>query len=278
MPRDTFHIGARYQPVLRRVGLDAELIFSHPEIRPWRTLADRENCTLDATLDDGSPIRLHVKRYPPVRRAISPAEVEVAGFNLLESARIPTAPLAGWGKLADGRSFVLTEDLARYRDSEKLVASGTPFDRILAPTADLAAKLHRAGLHHRDLYLCHFFVKLAPSDDDRALREHGGESGDAARFFPVDVKLIDVARVRRLPALFTRQRWIVKDLAQFWYSTLKLPITDEQRHAWLTQYAIATDVKRIDALRRAIERKVARIARHDDRLKRVQPGRNISIP
>jgi len=31
-------------------------------------------------------------------------------------------PLVGWGKLVDGRSFVITEDLCGYRDAEKMVA------------------------------------------------------------------------------------------------------------------------------------------------------------
>jgi heptose I phosphotransferase len=256
---DIFHIASRYQPLMRRVGLDAELMFSHPQVKVWRALADRENCTLDASLDDGSPIRLHVKRYQPVRGARTPAEEELAGFRLLEEAGIPAAVPAGWGKLADGRSFLLTEDLAGYRDAEKLVESGFPFEKLLAPTADLAGRLHRAGLHHRDLYLCHFFAR----PDEHA----------------IDVKLIDVARVRRLPALFTRQRWIVKDLAQFWYSTLALPVTDLQRDVWLARYSSAGDKsENISTLRRQIQRKVARIARHDQRLRRVQPGRNVSIP
>src|SRR5438067_630189 len=99
------HVAAQYQPIFRRVGLDEESIFTHQQIRPWRVLDDRENCTLDTTRDDGSAIRLHVKRYAPTRRQSTPAEDEVAGLRLLESAQIPTAPLVGWGKLSDGRSF-----------------------------------------------------------------------------------------------------------------------------------------------------------------------------
>ena len=45
------------------------------------------------------------------------------------------------------------------------------------------------------------------------------------------MRLIDTARVRPLPVLFTRKRWIAKDLAQFWYSTLGLAVSDEQRQA-----------------------------------------------
>ena len=52
-----------------------------------------------------------------------------------------------------------------------------------------------------------------------------------------DLRLIDAARVRRLPGFFTRGRWIVKDLAQFWYITLKLPITEKCiARLWLLRY------------------------------------------
>ena len=244
MSRNVFHVSPQYQPLMRVVGLDAETIFSHPQIVVWRKLADRENCTLDAEFD-GRRVRLHVKRYT----STAPAQDEVKGIELLQSAGIPTVPLVGWGTTAGGRSFVMTEDLQGYAAADKALAAGLPFASILEPTADLAAKLHRAGLHHRDLYLCHFFVRAEQ---------------------PEDVRLIDPARVAKLSGLF-RNRWIVKDLAQFWYSTLALPITDEQREQWLARY-------RGERMKPAILRKVQSIARHDQKLRRAEPTRNISMP
>jgi len=138
------------------------------------------------------------------------------------------------------------------------IESGTPFEKLLEPTADLAGKLHRSGLHHRDLYLCHFFAKVDGNN--------------------IDVRLIDTARVKRLPGMFTRQRWIVKDLAQFFYSTQSLGVTDDQRTRWLNRYAQQRGLPSVDRLRRSIERKVRAIARHDAKLKAAQPTRNISIP
>lgn len=253
-----------WQPVLRELGLDAEAVFTHPEIRAWRDLPDRQNCTLDATLADGRRVRLHVKRYAPCSRSFTPAQQETAGHQLLLSNDIPTATLVGWGVLEDRRSFVIFDDLAGHVPADKLIARGTAFDLLLRPTADLAARLHDAGLHHRDLYLCHFLVRpesLAAGDED----------GNC-------VRLIDAARVRPLPGFFTRSRWIVKDLAQFWYSTLSLPITPQQRIAWLDRYAERRKLPEVAALRARIARKVQRIARHDARLRRAQPTRNISIP
>jgi hypothetical protein len=251
------HAGGGYQPLLRQIGLDAEAVFDHPSIACWRKLPDRENCTLDADLPDGRHVRWHVKRYVAARGDRTPADGDVAGHRLLESASIPTAPLVAHGNLQDGRSFVIFDDLAGYTPADKLIERGAPFDMMIEPAADLAAKLHAAGLHHRDLYLCHFMAKM-----------------DGAA---VDLKLIDTTRVRRLPRWFCR-RWLVKDLAQFWYSTLNLPITDAQRSAWLEKYASAGQLSDTASLRRAIERKARSIARHDRRLHRDRPERDVSIP
>ena len=255
-----FQIAPQYQPLMRVVGLDADAVFTHEKIVAWRKLPDRENCTLDAELD-GKPLRLHIKRYLTSARA---AEDEVKAINLLRDAGIATVPLVGWGRTDEGqggRSFVITEDLAGYRDSEKALRDGLPFDLLLQPSANLAAQLHEAGLHHRDLYLCHFFVRAS------------GDPGSS-----VDLRLIDAARVAKTTPL-TRWRWIIKDLAQFWYSTTQIPsITDAQREAWLNTYAQRREICWPTRLRRAVESKSRSIARHDAKLKQSQPTRNISIP
>jgi lipopolysaccharide kinase (Kdo/WaaP) family protein len=247
--RNTFHVTPAHQPLVREIGLDADAIFDRDDIKPWRTLPDRENCILDA-----AGTRLHIKRFKTLA-----AKDEVHGIELLQRADIPTVSLVGWGSLADGRSFVVTLDLVGYRDAEKLVQAGiTAFAELLEPTADLAAELHSAGLHHRDLYLCHFFAKLRDGK-------------------PPALALIDAARVKPLPRWFGR-RWIMKDLAQFWYSTTTLAVTDEQREVWLERYAARRGLTSTASLRRAVVRKSQWIARHDLSLRAKQPTRNISLP
>lgn len=258
---DQFHVAAGFQPLVRMIGLDAEAVFEHPDVKPWRSIADRQNCTLDADVD-GRRVRWHVKRYTAVRTpGPTPAEGEVRGVRLLQDAGIPTVPLVAWGVLADRRSFVIVDDLAGYMPGDKLLeAGGATFGELLEPTADLAARLHASGLHHRDLYLCHFFIPRAAGPD-------------------TPMRLIDCARVKRLPRFLTRYRWVVKDLAQFWYSTLKHPeVTDDQRLAWLRRYAEKAGGADAGRLRRSVARKVAWIGRHDAKLNRAQPNRNISIP
>lgn len=256
------NVAARYQPIFAAMGLTAQTLFTDPRIVVWRSIIERENCTLDVAMADGETVRMHVKRFQPARGRATPAEEESRGIRALEIEQIPTAPLVAFGTLADGRSVVVTEDLAGFRAGDKWIATSADFERVLAPTADLAARLHERGLHHRDLYLCHFFVK---------------DAADATANAP-ELRLIDAARVARLPGIFTRRRWIVKDLAQFWYSTTALPITDDQRMRWLARYGEQRRLRSIAGLRRSIQRKAAWIARHDRKLTSAQPTRNVSIP
>jgi hypothetical protein len=253
-PTSEFHVLPEFQPAFRELGLDAATLFNHPAIRVWRKLPDRENATLDVE-GNGQRVRLHVKRYPPARGAPM-GDIEVAGHRALIGANIPTARLVAWGTNLDRSSFTIFEDLAGYLPADKLIESGVAFSQLLGPTANLAAKLHAANLHHRDLYLCHFFAKSADGQ--------------------VDLKLIDVARVARLGRWF-RYRWIKKDLAQFWYSTMALGVTDIERDEWLTRYAEQSPWQFMQ-LKPSVRRKARWIERHDVALREAQPSRNISIP
>ena len=250
-------IAEPYREILRQLGTAPETIFTDPAVKPWRNLEDRQNCTWDV-LVAGRSVRLHVKRFGAMGgRSLAQSEAE--GYRVLHERGIPTAAVAAWGRLDDGRSFIATEDLAGFEPADKLVEGGVDFDRLLIPTADLAARLHNSGLHHRDLYLCHFLAR--------------GKENE-----PVELRLIDAARVRALPRLLARRRWIVKDLAQFWYSTTQLPVTDSQRDTWLARYAQQTNISAAERLHRSIMRKANSIAAHDRRLRVRRPGRNISIP
>jgi hypothetical protein len=258
MPLKEFlKVDVRYETVIQAAQLTAEGVFRDKRIQIWRKLYDRENGTMDVALPDGDSIRIHIKRYAATNSLTSPMQLEMRGYHALLLEEIPTAPLVAFGKLADRRSFVIFANLDGHTPADKLIESGVSFEKILNPTADLAAKLHNHRLHHRDLYLCHFMVKIENDE--------------------VHVRLIDTARVARLANPFTRKRWIVKDLAQFWFSMTKLPITDQQRDRWLARYAEQRQLSPQN-FRHAIDRKVFSIARHDQKLNGKQPNRNISIP
>jgi hypothetical protein len=183
--------------------------FEDERVRVWRDLPERQNATLELA---GQP-RLHVKRHKQDGSAVAD---ELRGIRLLGEADIPTVEV-----VAHGPRLLVLRDLTGLRPADRL-----PFDRILRPTAELAAKVHAAGLHHRDFHPCHFFL------------DEGGER----------CHLIDAGRVRRLPPL-TRRRWVIKDLAQFVNG-----LDDRERgKVWLDAYGPCP--------RSAVFRKATRIAK-----------------
>lgn len=249
----TFRVVPGHQAVFRELAIDSERVFGHPRIQPWRTLPDRENCTLVADLAGGRHIFWHIKRYAAVPGK-TPVEKEVAGITLLENAGIATVSVVGYGKLEDSRSFLILENLDGYTAGDRWIEQGRTINPFIDAVADLAARLHRAGLHHRDLYFCHFMLR---SD-------------------PLDVRLIDAARVQRLGRGPSRLRWIVKDLAQLWYS---LP-ADSPRQQIMDRYlrAMGWTGVRGKIVQAWVHAKARAIGRHDMRLRRKQPKRNISLP
>jgi hypothetical protein len=247
-----FYVDAEYAALFREIGLNEETVFTDPRIQVWRSLPDRENAKLD--YQGSRSVRLHIKRYPEPYGFMARHEME--GFALLKKAGIPAAPIISHGSRPDRSSFIILEDLAGYTPADKLLEKGFDFERLLTTTADLAALLHNNRLHHRDLYLCHFMVK--PEADI------------------VDAKLIDMARVDRLTSVLKRRHWIIKDLAQFWYSTLNLPVSDEQRERWLKRYCQQRKIK-FDRFVGPVRAKAAKIGVHDAKLRKKQPGRNVSI-
>jgi hypothetical protein len=245
-----YHVEAHSTDLLKRAGLtDAMSVFDHPKIQPWRSIRERENCVLD--LEDGT--RLHIKRNQPNHRGV---DDEVAGIRALQKAHIETVPLCGYGRLHDGRGFVITENLDDFEDCEKLLKTGTPFESLLIPTAMVAGRLHAAKLHHRDLYVGHFFANL---DTD-----------------PIAIRLIDAARVKPLPRFFQR-RWLVKDVAQFVFSLQKLGIDAQTINRWIVEYAKHADHPVTDLFKRGVYSKASWIARHDAKLRRDNPTRNVMI-
>lgn len=247
-------VSPRYQPMLRELGIDVQSAFEHPDIKPWRTLADRENCVLDAILADGRRVRWHVKRYAAVAGR-TPAEKEAEGIRLLTGHGIPTVEMVAYGKLADGHSVLILGDLAGYVAGDKWLEEGVPVADFVDAVAILTANLHQAGLRHRDLYFCHFMLRNAPRD----------------------VRLIDAARVAKLPRGPTRFRWIVKDLSQLWYSLSQVRV---ERQKILDKYMqqMKWGRARQMVVGWLVRVKSRSIARHDIRLRRKQPQRNISIP
>lgn len=110
----------------------------------------------------------------------------------------------------------------------------------LIKLARLVRRLHTAGLHHQDLYLCHLL--LTP---DR----------------PEEISVIDLGRVRRHRSL--PRRWIVKDLSQLHYSSPHATRADRLR--FLQEYLGRPLTHADRSLMEAINQKAEQIRRHTQR-------------
>ena len=161
---------------------------------------------------------------------------------------IPTMLPVALGESASG-SFVLTEALeSRQRVDHWLEQNATAGGetvverrQLIAAIAQLARRLHHAGLHHQDFYLCHFLMAADGPVDD--------------------LRVIDLGRVDRHGSLGTR--WVVKDLAQLHYSAGRLSRSDRVR---FLQHYLGRRLSRADrGLIRRIEGKRHAIRRHSER-------------
>ncbi|HUQ70642.1 MAG TPA: lipopolysaccharide kinase InaA family protein, partial [Planctomycetaceae bacterium] len=109
---------------------------------------------------------------------------------------------------------------------------------VVTDVADIARRMHDAGLHHQDFYLGH----LMRPDDDRGR-----------------IHVIDLGRAQT-HVRWTARRWIVKDLAQLNYSAKTATATERLRflRAYLGRSLSDAD----KSLVASILRKTERIARH----------------
>ncbi|MES2580048.1 MAG: lipopolysaccharide core heptose(I) kinase RfaP [Pseudomonadota bacterium] len=102
------------------------------------------------------------------KKPILGAMTEVNAIQKLNAIGIPTTPLVAYGQHgcnpATMQSFVMTEDLGDIVTIEDICADWSSYSdgfkqALMQAIAELANKLHGAGLCHRDFYLCHFVLK-----------------------------------------------------------------------------------------------------------------------
>lgn len=215
----------------------------------------------------GEPRTFYLKRYlrPPLsqqlRRIVSAGlRQSTAGREwqttlALAEAGIPVSEPVAFGQETragfERRSFIVLE-AAPGRSLEgwlpvewKRRAFGADFRRrrelVLALARQVAA-FHAAGFVHRDLYASHIFIQDA--------------AGGAPRFTFIDLQRVFRPRWRR-------RRWIVKDLAQLYYSTAAFASRADRLRFWREYLRSGPKCDRAEDLPKRIERKAAWIGRHD---------------
>ena len=219
-----------------------------------------------AKLHDGVGWGEILKSLLQLKWPILGASHEYAACCHLADAGVWVPTVAAYGRRgwnpATQRSFVLCEALERCASLEDMVRGWGPSPpplalrrQLLRQVALLTRNLHRAGVNHRDYYLCHLFV------DTRRLAQ--GE---------VALAVIDLHRAgvrRRVP-----RRWLLRDLAALLYSAnaallengAGLSRTDLFR--FVRDYAgagSAAVIRSDKRLWRAVERRAVRLQRRGHR-------------
>ncbi|MCL2523448.1 MAG: lipopolysaccharide core heptose(I) kinase RfaP [Betaproteobacteria bacterium] len=130
----------------------------------------------------------------------------------------------GWNP-ARQHSFVVSEELAPTlsladfcRDWPQQPPPLALKRALIARVADMAGRMHRAGINHRDFYICHFLLHLDPAPTAADFR----------------LSLIDLHRAQCRPA--TPRRWRNKDLASLYFSVLEIGLTQRDFLRFLRAY------------------------------------------
>ncbi len=116
---------------------------------------------------------------------------------------------------------------------------------VIKELAGIVGKMHASGLHHQDLYLCHFLC--------------GSEK------YGIPLTLVDLQRAWRYKKL--PRRWRVKDLAQLYFSSEEFATKEDVDLFWTTyerSFGSIPGTTR-ESLIRAILRKSKRIKRHTEK-------------
>ncbi len=183
------------------------------------------------------------KNMLSLKKPVLGAMTEVNAIRKLADIGIPTTPLVAYGvkggNPATQQSFLMTEDLGDIISLEDLCADWgrNPPDaeikqRLLVALAELAARMHAAGLCHRDFYLCH--VVLKKSD-----WIHG----------KMNLALIDLHRM--LMGQARHGKAVMKDIAALYFSAIDCGFDDNDWAVFRKHYLPHDDIFWTEVLRRA---------------------------
>lgn len=157
------------------------------------------------------------KNLLSLRLPVVSARNEYVALRAMQAQGLLVPEAAAYGRRgwlpAQLESFLVTHDVGPHvsledhcRDWATQPPGFAHKQALLLQLADIARRMHGAGICHRDFYLCHF------------LRRHSD-----GRLVVIDLHRALVKR--RLP-----QRWIIKDLAGLWFSAMDAGLT--QRDLW----------------------------------------------
>lgn len=169
-----------------------------------------------------------LKNLLQARLPVLGAGNEYRAVQALHALGVDTLSVAAYAERgvnpATRRSLIVTDDLvgtvsledycADWRDSPPTFRTRL---QIVVKVADSAGRMHRAGINHRDFYICHFHL------DEATLAER------LPRCYLIDLHRAQI-RAR------TPRRWRVKDLAGLYFSAMDCGLTRRDLLRFVSRY------------------------------------------
>lgn len=153
------------------------------------------------------------------------ARTERLAITRLEELGVHTMKIVGYGEQgwnpARLKSFIITEELENTISLEDFCREWTSRppgfalkQALISEVAHIARILHENGINHRDFYICHFLLDQDPDKYTTDQRQGRGNENQP-RVFLIDLHRTQIRR--RTP-----KRWIVKDLAGLYFSSMDI--------------------------------------------------------
>ncbi len=186
---------------------------------------------------------------------------EWRAIERLRQAGVATMTAVAYGERgaspAAQHSFIITEELAPTisledytRDWREVPPAPALKRALLRRVAEMVGAMHRAGVNHRDCYICHFLLHT-----DRLP-------------MPGDFRLSVIDLHRAQTRTRTPRRWRDKDLAALYFSALDIGLTRRDKLRFLRAYfqrplrqVLRDEARLLDWMERKAERLRARYAR-----------------
>lgn len=196
-----------------------------------------------------------LKNWITLKAPVLGAGQEWAAIKRLHQVQVDTMTAVAYGERgsnpAQQHSFIITEELAptiSLEDYSINWATQPPQfvekRALILRIAHMVGAMHRAGVNHRDCYICHFLL-------------HTDKAFDPADF---KVSVIDLHRAQTRAQL--PKRWRNKDLAALYFSVLDIGLSQRDLLRFLKAYfqlPLKQILQQEHALLRQLQSKAAKL-------------------